>query len=120
MECLFIYFLHMTKSIKCDACKFLLLMCVFQFRSTNASCKKHTVECHCAGCMFYRSCGVTVCGFCVFLFSIGLLFLAKALDRETIDQYRLIVTASDGHPGGVKLQPSLLLKLLEYDFSLQT
>ncbi|XP_053477178.1 protocadherin-15a [Ictalurus furcatus] len=32
--------------------------------------------------------------------TIGLLILAKALDRETIDQYRLIVTASDGHPGG--------------------
>uniref|UniRef100_A0A8C2PLZ0 Protocadherin-15 n=1 Tax=Cyprinus carpio TaxID=7962 RepID=A0A8C2PLZ0_CYPCA len=33
--------------------------------------------------------------------SIGLLLLAKPLDRETIDQYRLIVTASDGHPGGI-------------------
>uniref|UniRef100_A0AAY4C0H7 Protocadherin-15 n=1 Tax=Denticeps clupeoides TaxID=299321 RepID=A0AAY4C0H7_9TELE len=33
--------------------------------------------------------------------SIGLLLLAKPLDRETTDQYRLIVTASDGHPGGV-------------------
>ncbi|XP_072534068.1 protocadherin-15a isoform X1 [Salminus brasiliensis] len=32
--------------------------------------------------------------------TIGLLLLAKALDRETTDQYRLIVTASDGHPGG--------------------
>ncbi|XP_046690007.1 protocadherin-15a isoform X2 [Silurus meridionalis] len=32
--------------------------------------------------------------------TIGLLILAKALDRETTDQYRLIVTASDGHPGG--------------------
>ncbi|KAK3573779.1 hypothetical protein QTP86_032950 [Hemibagrus guttatus] len=31
---------------------------------------------------------------------IGLLILAKALDRENIDQYRLLVTASDGHPGG--------------------
>lgn len=40
------------------------------------------------------------------LFSIGLLLLAKPLDRETIDQYRLIVTASDGHPGGVRLHPS--------------
>lgn len=44
--------------------------------------------------------------FSVFLFSIGLLILAKALDRETVDQYLLIVTASDGQPGGVKLQPS--------------
>ncbi|XP_016382084.1 protocadherin-15-like [Sinocyclocheilus rhinocerous] len=33
--------------------------------------------------------------------TIGLLLLAKPLDRETIDQYRLIVTASDGHPGGI-------------------
>ncbi|XP_037394710.1 protocadherin-15a isoform X2 [Pygocentrus nattereri] len=32
--------------------------------------------------------------------TIGLLLLAKALDRETTDQYRLIVTASDGHQGG--------------------
>ncbi|XP_058242226.1 protocadherin-15a [Hemibagrus wyckioides] len=32
--------------------------------------------------------------------TIGLLILAKALDRETIDQYRLLVTASDGYPGG--------------------
>ncbi|KAK9964140.1 hypothetical protein ABG768_005338, partial [Culter alburnus] len=32
--------------------------------------------------------------------TIGLLLLAKPLDRETIDQYRLIVTASDGQPGG--------------------
>ncbi|MCI4376456.1 hypothetical protein PGIGA_G00188630 [Pangasianodon gigas] len=32
--------------------------------------------------------------------TIGLLILAKALDRETIDQYRLIVTATDGQPGG--------------------
>ncbi|XP_066534297.1 protocadherin-15a isoform X2 [Hoplias malabaricus] len=32
--------------------------------------------------------------------TIGLLLLAKALDRETTDQYRLTVTASDGHPGG--------------------
>ncbi|XP_062851242.1 protocadherin-15a [Trichomycterus rosablanca] len=32
--------------------------------------------------------------------TIGLLLLSKALDRETVDQYRLIVTASDGHPGG--------------------
>ncbi|TRY57827.1 hypothetical protein DNTS_022741, partial [Danionella cerebrum] len=33
--------------------------------------------------------------------TIGLLLLSKPLDRETIDQYRLIVTASDGHPGGI-------------------
>ncbi|XP_016311963.1 protocadherin-15a [Sinocyclocheilus anshuiensis] len=33
--------------------------------------------------------------------TIGLLLLANPLDRETIDQYRLIVTASDGHPGGI-------------------
>ncbi|KAK7148219.1 hypothetical protein R3I93_012518 [Phoxinus phoxinus] len=32
--------------------------------------------------------------------TIGLLLLAKPLDRETIDQYRLIITASDGQPGG--------------------
>uniref|UniRef100_A0A667ZRQ7 Protocadherin-related 15a n=1 Tax=Myripristis murdjan TaxID=586833 RepID=A0A667ZRQ7_9TELE len=32
--------------------------------------------------------------------TIGLLLLSKSLDRETTDQYRLIVTASDGHPGG--------------------
>ncbi|KAK5620607.1 Protocadherin-15 [Crenichthys baileyi] len=32
----------------------------------------------------------------------GLLLLAKPLDRETTDQYRLIVTASDGNPGGVR------------------
>uniref|UniRef100_A0A6Q2WSU8 Cadherin domain-containing protein n=1 Tax=Esox lucius TaxID=8010 RepID=A0A6Q2WSU8_ESOLU len=32
--------------------------------------------------------------------SIGLLLLGKPLDRETTDQYRLIVTASDGNPGG--------------------
>uniref|UniRef100_A0A668T6Y3 Cadherin domain-containing protein n=1 Tax=Oreochromis aureus TaxID=47969 RepID=A0A668T6Y3_OREAU len=32
--------------------------------------------------------------------TIGLLLLDKPLDRETTDQYRLIVTASDGHPGG--------------------
>ncbi|XP_042565502.1 protocadherin-15a isoform X2 [Clupea harengus] len=31
--------------------------------------------------------------------TIGLLLLAKPLDRETTDQYLLIVTASDGHPG---------------------
>uniref|UniRef100_A0A8C6PLK6 Protocadherin-15 n=1 Tax=Nothobranchius furzeri TaxID=105023 RepID=A0A8C6PLK6_NOTFU len=31
---------------------------------------------------------------------IGLLLLRKPLDRETTDQYRLIVTASDGHIGG--------------------
>ncbi|XP_035387701.1 protocadherin-15a isoform X3 [Electrophorus electricus] len=33
--------------------------------------------------------------------TIGLLLLAKALDRETTDQYRLIITASDGHPAGI-------------------
>ncbi|KAM9477510.1 protocadherin-15-like isoform 1-T1 [Clarias gariepinus] len=33
--------------------------------------------------------------------TIGLLMLAKALDRETTDQYWLIVTASDGQPGGI-------------------
>ncbi|KAA0718253.1 Protocadherin-15 Precursor [Triplophysa tibetana] len=33
--------------------------------------------------------------------TIGLLLLAKPLDRETTDQYRLIVTASDGNPGGI-------------------
>ncbi|XP_037829568.1 protocadherin-15 isoform X3 [Kryptolebias marmoratus] len=32
--------------------------------------------------------------------TIGLLLLSKPLDRETTDQYRLIVTASDGNPGG--------------------
>ncbi|XP_040905746.1 protocadherin-15a [Toxotes jaculatrix] len=32
--------------------------------------------------------------------AIGLLLLGKPLDRETTDQYRLIVTASDGNPGG--------------------
>ncbi|KAM6916717.1 protocadherin-15-like [Xenentodon cancila] len=32
--------------------------------------------------------------------TIGLLLLDKPLDRETTDQYRLIVTASDGNPGG--------------------
>ncbi|KAM6956436.1 protocadherin-15-like [Aplochiton taeniatus] len=32
---------------------------------------------------------------------IGLLILAKPLDRETTDLYRLIITASDGHPGGM-------------------
>uniref|UniRef100_A0A8C6VWQ5 Protocadherin-related 15a n=1 Tax=Nothobranchius furzeri TaxID=105023 RepID=A0A8C6VWQ5_NOTFU len=32
--------------------------------------------------------------------TIGLLLLRKPLDRETTDQYRLIVTASDGHIGG--------------------
>uniref|UniRef100_A0A8C7NJP5 Protocadherin-15 n=1 Tax=Oncorhynchus mykiss TaxID=8022 RepID=A0A8C7NJP5_ONCMY len=32
--------------------------------------------------------------------TIGLLLLGKPLDRETTDQYRLIVTASDGNPGG--------------------
>ncbi|XP_034041388.1 protocadherin-15a isoform X2 [Thalassophryne amazonica] len=32
--------------------------------------------------------------------TIGILLLGKHLDRETTDQYRLIVTASDGHPGG--------------------
>uniref|UniRef100_A0A665X9G9 Protocadherin-15 n=1 Tax=Echeneis naucrates TaxID=173247 RepID=A0A665X9G9_ECHNA len=32
--------------------------------------------------------------------TIGLLLLRKPLDRETTDQYRLIVTASDGNPGG--------------------
>lgn len=47
---------------------------------------------------------VLICVFCVF--SIGLLLLAKPLDRETTDQYRLIVTASDGYPGGVRLHPS--------------
>lgn len=47
--------------------------------------------------------------FSVFLFSIGLLILAKALDRETVDQYLLLVTASDGQPGGVSLQPSFHL-----------
>uniref|UniRef100_A0A673ADD8 Protocadherin-15 n=1 Tax=Sphaeramia orbicularis TaxID=375764 RepID=A0A673ADD8_9TELE len=31
--------------------------------------------------------------------TIGLLLLGKPLDRETTDQYRLIVTASDGFPG---------------------
>lgn len=33
---------------------------------------------------------------------IGLLLLDKPLDRETTDRYRLIVTASDGNPGGVR------------------
>lgn len=33
---------------------------------------------------------------------IGLLLLGKPLDRESTDQYRLIVTASDGNPGGVR------------------
>ncbi|KAK5908582.1 hypothetical protein CgunFtcFv8_016625 [Champsocephalus gunnari] len=32
--------------------------------------------------------------------TIGLLLLRDPLDRETTDQYRLIVTASDGNPGG--------------------
>uniref|UniRef100_A0A3B4UH48 Protocadherin-15 n=1 Tax=Seriola dumerili TaxID=41447 RepID=A0A3B4UH48_SERDU len=32
--------------------------------------------------------------------TIGLLLLGKPLDRETTDQYRLVVTASDGNPGG--------------------
>uniref|UniRef100_A0A8C6WV79 Protocadherin-related 15a n=1 Tax=Neogobius melanostomus TaxID=47308 RepID=A0A8C6WV79_9GOBI len=32
--------------------------------------------------------------------TIGLLLLGKPLDRETTDKYRLIVTASDGNPGG--------------------
>uniref|UniRef100_A0A674CJ80 Protocadherin-related 15a n=1 Tax=Salmo trutta TaxID=8032 RepID=A0A674CJ80_SALTR len=32
--------------------------------------------------------------------TIGLLLLGKPLDRETTDQYGLIVTASDGNPGG--------------------
>ncbi|XP_016523417.1 protocadherin-15 isoform X2 [Poecilia formosa] len=32
--------------------------------------------------------------------TIGLLLLGKPLDREITDQYRLIVTASDGNPGG--------------------
>ncbi|KAF3842012.1 hypothetical protein F7725_023963 [Dissostichus mawsoni] len=32
--------------------------------------------------------------------TIGLLLLKDPLDRETTDQYRLIVTASDGNPGG--------------------
>uniref|UniRef100_H3C5M5 Protocadherin-15 n=1 Tax=Tetraodon nigroviridis TaxID=99883 RepID=H3C5M5_TETNG len=32
--------------------------------------------------------------------TIGLLILRKPLDRERTDQYRLIVTASDGNPGG--------------------
>lgn len=33
---------------------------------------------------------------------IGLLLLGKTLDRESTDQYRLVVTASDGNPGGVR------------------
>uniref|UniRef100_A0A3Q3DXS1 Protocadherin-15 n=1 Tax=Hippocampus comes TaxID=109280 RepID=A0A3Q3DXS1_HIPCM len=32
--------------------------------------------------------------------TIGLLILEKALDRETEERYRLVVTASDGNPGG--------------------
>ncbi|XP_032409626.1 protocadherin-15-like isoform X6 [Xiphophorus hellerii] len=32
--------------------------------------------------------------------TIGLLLLGKPLDREITDQYRLIVTATDGNPGG--------------------
>lgn len=32
--------------------------------------------------------------------TIGLLLLGKPLDRETTDKYRLVVTASDGNPGG--------------------
>uniref|UniRef100_A0A3B4YZ70 Protocadherin-15 n=1 Tax=Seriola lalandi dorsalis TaxID=1841481 RepID=A0A3B4YZ70_SERLL len=32
--------------------------------------------------------------------TIGLLLLGKPLDQETTDQYRLVVTASDGNPGG--------------------
>ncbi|KAM4607527.1 protocadherin-15-like [Polymixia lowei] len=32
--------------------------------------------------------------------TIGLLLLGKPLDRETTDRYHLIVTASDGNPGG--------------------
>uniref|UniRef100_A0A8C7YT21 Protocadherin-related 15a n=1 Tax=Oryzias sinensis TaxID=183150 RepID=A0A8C7YT21_9TELE len=32
---------------------------------------------------------------------IGLLLLSKPLDRETTDQYLLIITASDGNPGGI-------------------
>lgn len=39
------------------------------------------------------------------LYRIGLLLLGKPLDRETTDQYRLIVTASDGNPGGVRTNP---------------
>lgn len=39
------------------------------------------------------------------LYRIGLLLLSKPLDRETTDQYRLIVTASDGNPGGVRHNP---------------
>uniref|UniRef100_A0A8C7YNJ7 Protocadherin-related 15a n=1 Tax=Oryzias sinensis TaxID=183150 RepID=A0A8C7YNJ7_9TELE len=33
--------------------------------------------------------------------TIGLLLLSKPLDRETTDQYLLIITASDGNPGGI-------------------
>jgi hypothetical protein len=40
---------------------------------------------------------------CLSLYRIGLLLLGKPLDRETTDQYRLIVTASDGNPGGVRI-----------------
>lgn len=50
---------------------------------------------------------------------IGLLLLGKPLDRESTDQYRLIVTASDGNPGGVR-RNSLLVVLQSWqksDFS---
>ncbi|XP_048125672.1 protocadherin-15a isoform X2 [Alosa alosa] len=41
--------------------------------------------------------------------TIGLLLLAKPLDRETTDQYRLIVTASDGHPGSTSTTTVLIV-----------
>lgn len=34
--------------------------------------------------------------------SSGYLVLDKPLDRESLDYYTLVVTASDGHPGGVR------------------
>lgn len=51
---------------------------------------------------------------------IGLLLLGKPLDRESTDQYRLIVTASDGNPGGVRRNSFLVVLLQSWqttDFS---
>lgn len=58
----------------------------------------------------FMSCIVMLVSFlCLLsLHRIGLLLLDKPLDRETTDQYRLVVTASDGHIGGVR-QKALFL-----------
>lgn len=86
--------------------KFLLTSCLLRHplqrlkirACTWLWCKKAVVFCLHKVC----SCNAFLLSPLIPLCRIGLLLLGKPLDRESTDQYRLIVTASDGNPGGVR------------------